>query len=75
MAKEMYCTRCGTVAKPKREMKGSFVMEVFLWLLLLVPGLLYSIWRLTTKYNACPKCLSDAIVPLDSPTAIAALKK
>jgi hypothetical protein len=66
MAK-MICTACGTVAEPKRITKGSTLIELFLWLCLLVPGLLYSLWRLTTKYNACPGCKSAQIVPVDSP--------
>lgn len=31
-------------------------MEVFLWLLLIVPGFIYSLWRLTTKTKVYPKC-------------------
>jgi len=29
--KEQYCARCGTVAKPKRYRKGSFLLETVLW--------------------------------------------
>lgn len=39
-------------------MKGSFATEVLLWLLLFPIGVLYSVWRLTTrdKNPRCPKC-------------------
>ena len=42
-------------------------MEVFCWLLFLLPGLIYSIWRLTSRYNACPKCKNASMIPLDTP--------
>jgi hypothetical protein len=61
------CESCGTIAKPKRHMKGSFVIEVFLWLMLIVPGLLYSLWRLTTKSTICGTCQSAVIVPIKTP--------
>ena len=62
------CTRCGSVSKrAQRTMQGSFLMECFLWLLFIVPGLIYSIWRLTTKGRACPACGSRDIVPLTTP--------
>lgn len=72
MAKEMYCANCGTVAKPKRITKGSLLIEIFLWLFFLVPGLLYSLWRLTTKFEACPSCGAPNMIPTDSPKARAA---
>jgi hypothetical protein len=68
-----YCQTCGTIATPIRFTKGSFVIEIFLWLLLIVPGLLYSLWRLTTKAWVCPSCGSQDIIPFDSPKAKAAL--
>ena len=62
------CTRCGSVFdKPKKYMAGSFVVELVLWLLMIVPGLIYSVWRLTTKAKACPACESREIIPLDTP--------
>jgi hypothetical protein len=70
-----YCQRCGTVATPTRRTKGSFLIEVFLWLMLLIPGLIYSLWRLTSKAWVCPKCGSEDIIPLDSPKARAALEQ
>ena len=67
MAKESICSNCGHQGKPKRVTKGSFVIEVFLWLLLIVPGLIYSIWRLTTRHEACPKCGTPNMIPIDTP--------
>lgn len=66
MAK-MVCTVCGTVGDSKTHVKGSFFIELLLWLFFLVPGLIYTIWRLTTKAKVCPACRSESIVPLNTP--------
>ena len=62
----MICTQCGTVGSV-RHTKGSFVMEILLWLFFCFPGLIYSIWRITTRGNVCPSCKSDKIVSAISP--------
>ena len=38
-------------------MKGTFVIEVFLWLVFLPIGIIYSLWRLTGRKNNCLACL------------------
>lgn len=63
----MICTNCGATGKPKRFTRGSFLIELFLWLCLIVPGFIYSMWRLTTRRDVCPKCGSHNLAPLDSP--------
>lgn len=67
MAKELICATCGTQGKPKLETRGSFFIEVILWLCFLVPGIIYSIWRLTTRRPVCKTCGSNQMVPLSSP--------
>ena len=69
MKTQMYCTACGTVGPSKTVTKGSLLIEIVLWLFFLVPGLIYSIWRLTSRHEACKACGSKAIIPLDSPRA------
>ncbi len=61
------CTHCGSVSIPKTVTRGSLGIEIVLWLCWLLPGLIYSIWRLTTKYKACPQCLAASPVPLSTP--------
>ena len=61
------CTYCGYVGKPKRKTRGNFFIELILWLVLIVPGVIYSIWRLSTRYYVCPKCGSETMIPLDTP--------
>jgi len=68
-AQDLLCTNCGCQGKPKLRVKGSFFIEIILWLFFIVPGLIYTIWRLTTKQNVCVKCGSENLIPLDSPKA------
>ena len=69
MAKELLCTNCGYQGKPKLVVKGSILIELVLWICFIIPGLIYSIWRLTTKHKACPSCGAPNMIPLDSPRA------
>lgn len=61
------CKDCGTVAEPKTATRGTMALEIILWLCFLVPGLIYSVWRLSTRYDACPSCGSANLVPVQSP--------
>ncbi|GJQ57418.1 MAG: hypothetical protein SCALA701_02190 [Candidatus Scalindua sp.] len=67
MAKEMICANCGHKGKDKTVTRGSILIEIILWCAFLVPGLIYSVWRLTTKYTACPECLTANMVQVNSP--------
>lgn len=67
MAKEMVCTECGYVGKPKRLTKGSALIEIILYLTFIIPGIIYSIWRLSNTVNICPKCKKESMIPMDSP--------
>ena len=42
-------------------------VELILWLCFLVPGLIYSVWRMSSYRATCPSCGSENLVPLDSP--------
>ena len=65
----MYCKKCGNVGPTKGIMKGSFAIELVLWLFFLLPGLVYSIWRLTTKGRGCSVCGSDDVIPANATTS------
>lgn len=73
MAKEMVCTSCHTKAQPKKLTPGSFLIELFLWLCFLVPGFVYSLWRISSKKDTCRECGSLDLVPPNSPRAKAIL--
>lgn len=64
---KVICTICGFVGMPKKVVKGNLFVEIILWLLFIVPGLIYSIYRLSSKYLVCQKCSNTSIIPIDSP--------
>jgi hypothetical protein len=63
------CVNCGYVGRPKQFTKGNIGTEILLWLFFLVPGLLYSLWRISSRYAGCPKCGAPNMIPPDSPLA------
>jgi len=67
VARMMVCVRCGSQGRPKTVTPGSFLMEIVLWLAIILPGLLYSIWRLSARKKACPVCGATDLVPPSSP--------
>jgi ribosomal protein L40E len=64
---DVICQDCGTVGQPKKRIKGSLLVEFLLWCMMILPGLVYSIWRLTTKAKVCRACGSEALVPVGTP--------
>jgi hypothetical protein len=61
------CASCGTVsAAPRPAMRGSLILEIFLWLFFIFPGVFYSFWRRKGK-ESCPNCNSENIMPVNSP--------
>ena len=62
----MICIGCGTRGSSVTRTQGSFIIEVILWLCFLVPGLIYTVWRLTTRKKVCPVC-SGSMIPLNTP--------
>ncbi len=64
---QLICVNCGTIGTPKTVTKGSISTEIVLWLFFIVPGVLYSLWRLTTRAKACRSCGAENMVPLNSP--------
>lgn len=69
MASLLICTQCGHVGKSVYVTKGSMLAEAGLWLFFLLPGLIYSVWRLSSKTSVCAQCKNPSLIPLDSPNA------
>lgn len=67
MKQEYICTICGHVGYPKKITKGSFIMEIVLWIFFLIPGIIYSVWRLSSKRKICSACGNVSIIPADTP--------
>lgn len=71
---EYICTSCGYVGDLRSVTKGSFLIELVLWLFFLIPGLIYTLWRLTSKHYACPKCGNQTMIPIDTPRGVELVK-
>jgi 4-amino-4-deoxy-L-arabinose transferase-like glycosyltransferase len=67
--KKRLCIACFNQARPTTKTKGSLLIEVFLWLCFIIPGVIYSLWRSTSRYKVCPCCGAAGMIPLDSPQA------
>lgn len=82
--KPMYCTTCGTTAKPKRVARGNFMLELVIWLvaiafaaftlgLSLLIALMYTLSRaFGAGSRACGACGAQSVIPTNSPHAVAA---
>ena len=65
--KATICAACGTSGQVKTVTPGSIFIEIILWLMFIVPGLVYSIWRHTRRHKVCRACGSAQLVPVESP--------
>ena len=69
------CPRCGWAGLPCSSTPGSFFIEIVAWLAFIVPGLIYSLWRLSARHKACPECGESALVPITSPRGLQLIEK
>ena len=79
MFSQRICSSCGQVNSDTKIVKGSFVIEAFLYLigiatlilifgiLILVVAVIYSIWRVSSSYRGCKFCRTQTIVDINSP--------
>ena len=58
-----HCPTCGHEGKPRKQTPGSLLVELVLWLLFLLPGLVYSAWRLSSRHLVCGFCRNRPIYP------------
>lgn len=61
------CTTCAHRGYPITVTKGRTIIEIILWLCFLLPGLAYSLWRISTRREACPSCGNSSMIPETSP--------
>ena len=66
-SKKFICSNCGVQGKGKDNTSGSLAVEIILWFFFILPGLIYSIWRLSTRKKVCSECGQDALIPIDTP--------
>ncbi len=69
MSGQFFCTSCGHVGKPRVRNRGSSAIEIILWLCILIPGFLYTLWRMGRKDRYCRSCKAQTVIAADSPMA------
>lgn len=78
---QVYCTQCHTTGEFNFSYAFGGLAELVAWLifiaismmvtwLALVPAVLISLWRFSSKKKICASCGSQNIIPSDSPAAI-----
>lgn len=63
---KIVCNACGYIGDAKEMTKGSRRKEMMLWCCLVLPGLLYTLWRQSSdgRYQGCARCRSTDFRPL-----------
>ncbi len=64
-----YCTSCSSYFNNPGA-KGSGLIEVILYIFMIVPGLIYSVWRRSGNTKLCPKCSSSALIDSNAGTHV-----
>lgn len=63
--KERVCSECGYYGEG--DTPGSFLIELILWFSFIVPGIVYSLWRLSNRGRQCPACKNRNLIDKNSP--------
>lgn len=63
----LICPHCGTRGSPATHTRGSTGIELVLWLCFIIPGLIYSMWRLGSKQPVCPSCRQPGMLAVTTP--------
>jgi hypothetical protein len=70
----LVCTSCGHETDiPDRVKPGTGWLTATLLFLMVVPGVVYWVWRNTMKENRCPLCNRATLIPTASPIGRAIL--
>lgn len=64
---DLICRSCGTLGGGEVKRKGSGGIELLLYLIAIVPGIIYSLWRSSNKQIACAQCGGKEIIAIGSP--------
>lgn len=64
------CTQCGAqTSAPLKVPPGSAWVALALAVPLIVPGLIYTVWRFSMRRSACPTCGHAQLIPANAPLA------
>ena len=75
MKKYYACLACEAIGESQVYIPGSWVLEALLWMCFLVPGLIYSLCRSSSRKHVCCSCQSQNIVPVNSPRGLEILQR
>ncbi len=78
---QFYCKQCHTTGESKHKYAFNGFVELIVWAvfipiaitmswLAIIPAILISIWRISSKQIICGACNSLDIIPTDSPAAL-----
>jgi len=68
--KKYVCMECGCQREPIMAKRGMLIIELLMWLLYILPGVIYSIWRRVRKQEVCPNCGTPSVVLTSSSRAM-----
>lgn len=63
----MICKQCGTAYRGEHVLPGSGWIEFILYFAYVFPGIIYSIWRRSTRRPTCAACGSRDMVGVQTP--------
>lgn len=63
----MICKQCGTAHRGENVLPGSGWIEFVLYVAYIFPGIIYSIWRRSTRRPTCAACGSRDLVGAQTP--------
>ena len=69
-SRKYVCMECGCQRDPIDAKRGLLAIEIFMWLLYILPGVIYSIWRRVRRQEICPNCRTPSIVLTSSSRAM-----
>ncbi len=72
--KKYVCMECGCQRDPVDAKRGLLVIEICMWLLYILPGVIYSIWRRVRKQPVCSKCRNPSVVLTSSSRAMGMMR-
>ena len=63
------CADCGSTEPAVKASRGSGWVELFLYVLMIIPGVIYSLWRRARSRFVCSYCGNPSMVPVHDPRA------
>ena len=68
--KRMLCVTCRAVSNVRPKPQGSAAVELLLYFLFILPGVIYTFWRASNQSCTCPQCGSREMIPTNTLRAI-----